>query len=995
VDSSGKVKSKGRVDADAISFFKQAHKVLQAYITNDQVAKQKLEDKLFLSPEQGGGIRPELETAINNLEQGNDLTVDERTLVNLYGAYETIKNIDKLSLDETKALLDKYSSIEKASKQSLAGKLLERAKENRILKEEASEEIESSYGDTVFTDNETFTKATSEEEFTYFDDVLATYESSPNSESIAPQGTEVEYDGKTFQLNHTINKDGSVNYELSVARPVLKTENQMGKEFPSLHKRIMQEKGKGNKYARIKATYDHGMAMFGKMRKNPAMMVLEAAKNRVANIGTLMRLMDTTKNRFFENKVYRNLNRMFDAALGGYHTQVDHMNEVANEIFGFDKGMEGIQELDNVKDLHTLDMANGKTLDLFGPAIMRIYALSKNPTQRRKMLENNLGDFKFTEKTFEQIEEILDPKVKEFVDRTVEYLSDSYFESVNNIYEDINFVSLDKQENYFPTKTDTTNSQRANINKAILDGDFAKAFSAQYASGLKQRTDQSGEVKILGRDGKEIGFFGELNSHFKDMEKFKAYAAGVKEINTIFSDKAVNAALKLSGTDVLLNQLMNYAVNPNAVNELTFTKSWERKLFSYYSLAALGFKPIQALKQASSMFAAFTDYKYNKDGKSGTAKDALMFAFDLAKVMNPFTIVKTINKFKDISPGFRARLETKDIAALEGFMANEFSGKTMKRAQEWGGFFTRLGDTLGVLGYAANYNRDIANGMSKAKALEKFNDYNETQQSRRPQDMNMMQASKNILMRGVTMFASTAFLQMNQMIQSMNEIMVKTDGKIWKAPNKDWRKFFIQGSIVNSAFFMAGNFLRIGFGDEEDSEEALHELVTRYVLPVQMMETAFPLIGTSIGYLADIAGGLSPYEASKKRRNVISPLFDKISRIVRQTNKGEYKNAVGNALGLGLGMNTDPFLGMWDYFKDDEYNERDLARIFGIGVSATPDSIDEKGVERILNSEGYYEEQRIKDSDVYKANKQIQADFKKMKKDTQRRILESKGVSSY
>jgi len=636
------------------------------------------------------------------------------------------------------------------------------------------------------------------------------------------------------------------------------------------------------------------------------------------------------------------------------------------------------------------------------------------------MLENNLGDFKFTEKTFEQIEGrkdkdgniieegILDPKVKEFVDRTVDYLSDSYFESVNNIYEDINFVSLDKQDNYFPTKTDTTNSQRANVNKAILEGDFSKAFSAQYASGLKQRTDQAGEVKILGRDGKEIGFFGELNSHFRDMEKFKAYAAGVKEINTIFSDKSVNAALKLSGTDVLLNQLMNYAVNPNAVNELTFTKPWERKLFSYYSLAALGFKPIQALKQASSMFAAFTDYKYKRAetknvaggtrqyGKdSGTAKDALMFAFDLAKVMNPFTIVKTINKFKNISPGFRARLETKDIAALEGFMATEFSSKTMKRAQTWGGFFTRLGDMLGVLGYAANYNRDIANGVSEAKALENFNDYNETQQSRRPQDMNMMQASKNILMRGVTMFASTAFLQTNQMIQSMNEIMVKTGGKIWKAPDKQWRKFFIQGSIVNSAFFMAGNFLRIGFGDEEDSDEALHELLTRYVLPVQMVETAFPLIGTSIGYLYDIAMGLSPYEASKKRRNVISPLFDKVSRIVRQTNKGEYKNAVGNALGLGIGLNADPFLGMIDYFRDDEYNERDLARMFGIGVSSTPDSIEEKGLKRVLSERGYNEEQRIKKSDVYKANKQIQTDFKKIKKDAQRKILEKKGYSSY
>ena len=45
------------------------------------------------------------------------------------------------------------------------------------------------------------------------------------------------------------------------------------------------------------------------------------------------------------------------------------------------------------------------------------------------------------------------------------------------------------------------------------------------------------------------------------------------------------------------------------------------------------------------------------------------------------------------------------------------------------------------MGYYTNYKRDIANGMSEAEALEKFNNYNKTQQTRRAIDRS--DTSKN------------------------------------------------------------------------------------------------------------------------------------------------------------------------------------------------------------------------------------------------------------
>ena len=52
---------------------------------------------------------------------------------------------------------------------------------------------------------------------------------------------------------------------------------------------------------------------------------------------------------------------------------------------------------------------------------------------------------------------------------------------------------------------------------------------------------------------------------------------------------------------------------------------------------------------------------------------------------------------------------------------------------------TSIGDLLGVLGYLAVYNQDIANGMTETEAALRFVEYNLTQQSRRDMDKGGLQ----------------------------------------------------------------------------------------------------------------------------------------------------------------------------------------------------------------------------------------------------------------
>ena len=106
---------------------------------------------------------------------------------------------------------------------------------------------------------------------------------------------------------------------------------------------------------------------------------------------------------------------------------------------------------------------------------MRIYALSKNATQMSR-----LKDQGFTPAKMQQIEEFIGPQLVEATDVIVDFLSSSYYESINKVYEDVNDISLPYIENYFPTKTSPSKGSTAaefdRLSKEINSGNFAGVF---------------------------------------------------------------------------------------------------------------------------------------------------------------------------------------------------------------------------------------------------------------------------------------------------------------------------------------------------------------------------------------------------------------------------------------------------------------------------------------------------------------------------------------
>lgn len=662
--------------------------------------------------------------------------------------------------------------------------------------------------------------------------------------------------------------------------------------------------------------YDFTIAknMFGYIRKN------------LSNIGTISNILDK-KGEFFTKNIYDAINEMDESNLQGYYNELGVLDKMVNKIYGIKKGFKEFKsKMSN--DVITLDnIINTKTGNKYKAFMnqdqaMRIYALYKNPIQKAKLIKQG-----FDEANMKKIEEFIGPQGMEMVDMVVDYLSTDYYESVNNVYRKVNDVSLGYVENYFPTKTVSSGVD----SKMLTDGNFSGIFDTETAPALKERTDKTGDVMLM------FGFTDVLDNHIQTMERYKAYAEGVKKINSIFNSPAVQALLGKFGTDLnrLYKSSINFAVNPNggvAVEQTVLDR-----VMNSFAGFSLGYKLIQIPKQATAFMTAFEDYSYRGKGKKKIpGLDTLMFTVDMAKTIA--TLPTQVKKAQQISASFRDRLEKGlegDVYGLEsGGLAfkpiskrNTLFGRIVKAFKKGAAYPTVIGDVLGVMGYMINYNRNIANGMSEKDALREFNNYNATQQSRRAADKIPLQQSQSALTRAFTMFGSATFLQINKVIQGMNNIMKSLGEK--KMPNaKDMRAVAINVGLANSFFVLASNMAMLIDGDDEDRERVLR----------LMLEA---LLGLNLVYQIPLIGGAVEVAIKKARgdkspsSDVINPYITVYNKMAKGAKEDDLLKAGQPVVELVLGTQVDQFVGLYNVMGGD-FDDNNIYDMVGISKSYRP-----------------------------------------------------------
>ena len=665
--------------------------------------------------------------------------------------------------------------------------------------------------------------------------------------------------------------------------------------------------------------------------------MLNAISNNLKLLGTLTNGLDK-KGDFFTKNVYNSLNKMESNYIKGLQNSRTKLDEIASSIKGIKNYKELIQKLDETSEeslkgklfgVHKVTgITTGKGKDLFknfysGDQLLRVYALSKNPIQREKLRRQGVTDAKLDE-----IKQKLGPEVIEFADKVVEYLSTEYFEQTNKIYSDVNNVNLNYVENYFPTKTVVKGAEIVDIQ----NGDFDKVFNAQVADALKSRVDEGSDINI-----KDTDFTTALERHFNSVERYKAYAKGVKNLNLMFNFNSVRTLLEVSGMKPVIRNAVNFAVNPNG-GQQAIQPSWLDTLMTKYTGFALAFRLMQIPKQATSFILAFEDYNYRGEGKKKIpGLDLLMFMVDQAKTI--LTLPKSFKEAYNTSPLFKERikkgvegdvfgLETGSVTFKPISRQTGLIGKARKRYKTAAGFFTVAGDIAGVMGYWANYKRDIANGMSKEKALEKFEDYNKTQQSRRPADKIPLQMSANPYVRTFTMFGSTLILQMNSVMRAFTNITrAASRGEVPKA--KDTRALILNLGLANVLFQIVANMFKFIGGDDEDVEEVnrtLTDAMTGLNLIYQV-----PFFGAAIeGLVNKYRGTNRPIDVAV---NPLSPLIRKGQKITKEGKPVE--GVIRTITELAIGAQLDPFIGLYEGLQNG-FGEKELYKIGGVSPSYRP-----------------------------------------------------------
>lgn len=641
----------------------------------------------------------------------------------------------------------------------------------------------------------------------------------------------------------------------------------------------------------------------------------------LTHLQTLCTLLDRGGD-FFTKNIFDALNVMNDNFFINRYKTIDKINKIANSIEGIKKGYKQIMYELGSKGWQTV-IINGEEVQLSAGQLMFLYAVSKNDVQRAKLeKQNGIG-----EKELEEFKRLIGPQAVEFADKLVEFFTYEYFEEVNKVFRYVNDVNLGWLSNYFPTKTIARQVKA----KDMIDGTFSGVFTAEVASALKERTDVTGEIN------EKYDFFDVLEDHVESMERFKAYAAGVKRINAIFQSKDVITLLEETGLKPIFKLKINHAILP-----MRIVHDYSTKILNQFTSYALAFKLMQIPKQATSFLNSFEDYQFLKNHKID-ALDFVMWCAESAKLMLNFP-----NEFKkayETSATFRERVDEGlmgNIAALEsGFniripvtKKGGLKGKTVRGTKSAMGATTMIGDLWGVMGYWVNYKRDIANGMSQEEALKKFNDYNLTAQSRRQTEKIGLQQSDNSLVRVFTMFGSTTFLQINKVMTGYMRVL--RAAKKGKYDSKGVRAIIINLGATNALFILASYLPKLIRGDDDDKRDVWRELIK--ALSGVMLIEQIPLIGAAFeAILNKVSGDRRPV------REIVNPYLAIEQKIEKGLKEENPLKAAKPMFEMMLGTQVDPAIGAYKLATGKGKTEDNIYDIIGLAPSYRPKNEGSKG----------------------------------------------------
>ena len=910
----GKLVAKaGSVEAQGQMFFEEAAKILKYAYNNDIDSMLKLAQELS----DLDGIDEIVQKEIN----GEKLTQQEQALLDRVYAFDTFGDIMSMDLEDVMTLEEAVNDVKNESAVRLKNARLERSERYAKLSKESNDQIKKGFRE-LFTINGIL-KTKNQLNKTS----KAIYEEFQRNGTVAAAKKLIneigysQYNPVSLVRNlllhmgtmSTILDKGGTFFTDNIVTP-LKDANE------SNLKGYQQQIQKLDDLANAVKGIDGGFKQVMKLLKGKGMFVAGIEQSEDAQIASIKAMVDENptdpktlaKAKKLIAEVVTDKMKYLGMSKSDIKAQIKAINETIDATTLVKEQVKFIEEISKLKQVNGITLTKDQ--------LLRVYALSKNDVQREKLRGQG-----FTDERMAEIEQFLGPELIAFADNVVDYLSGQYYESVNDVHVRVNDVNLDFVENYFPTR-----SLRGIKPTEYGADNFAKSFSQMSPSAISQRVDTKSGIDLTET------FASALKGHLQQMEKYKAYAETVNTIQKILAFDHVDALLNTTGLKKMYYLTIDNEVNPSSESMPFF--QWLANRF--YGMT-LGFKLIQIPKQATSFINAYEQYSFFKDGKKKKlgvlGPDLIGFAYDYAKVLLFFR--SNLKQARLNSATFNQRV----IDAYQGDIFGLESGPQVTKEQrnefiKWWNVAsaspTTFGDILGVMGYMAVYNRNIANGMSPKEAVKIFNDYNETQQSRRGTEASPIQvmAKRNPLLRMMTMFSSTMLLQINKVYQSSTNVMRDISNK--KVPSKrDIRSIYLNVGLANVLFVLAGNMMKLMDGDDEDKEEVYTEMIRAMLFMNQLKK--IPAIGSAVAGIEAMVDG-------KRALPSIQGPLDRLTYDVAKSIKDEdYLELFKKALDFTSSTNLDMFQGIIQGATEG-FEDEVIYDILGLPKSARPKGEKEK-----------------------------------------------------
>ena len=216
--------------------------------------------------------------------------------------------------------------------------------------------------------------------------------------------------------------------------------------------------------------------------------------------------------------------------------------------------------------------------------------------------------------------------------------------------------------------------------------------------------------------------------------------------------------------------------------------------------------------------------------------------------------------------------------------------------------------------------------MSQEEAIDTFNEYNETQQSRRPGERAPIQIYRNGLSRLLTAFTSSQILYLNNSLRYANNISKSIrKGETIKA--SDSRGLIFNAVMSSVLFTLASNAFLLLFGSDEEKERAY---LDTFLSPIKNL-MAIPVFGATIEEFYNL------YVGNKYPTDVaINPLGKVVRDVKKVATDGEVSKAAKSAAELALGTNFDPGLSLINIAAGEPI-EPELYDLIGVPKSARPE----------------------------------------------------------